>query len=268
MKKAFGLDLAGYSTAGSALAMAARDRPLTVTIWTDHAFADEAHGEDQLAEVCNPELDCLREILGDGQLFVDVPIDLQDLPLPPNPRFVWQLTKRPVDQALGGLSPLADKTGACVARMQNLWRMLRDQDANPLGNRLFETYPAGSLKHAGHPHREYKGEVEYSNGCWKPRPSENERPQQRNNILARMLNNFSWTPENDGFILTHDEFDAGLCALAGVCDRLEGAALQQRINEELAAFGGGYSAPAGYVLLNEIPLKVGVRRRPWREFGQ
>jgi hypothetical protein len=109
VKKAFGLDLAGYATGQSALARATvnDDGPPTVTILTDSLFSCEIHGADNLPAVCATEVGCLQAMLKEGPLFIDVPIDLQRLLAPQNPRFVWQLTKRAVDQAFGGLPPLA-----------------------------------------------------------------------------------------------------------------------------------------------------------------
>jgi hypothetical protein len=260
--KAFGLDLAGYSTGSSALAMATTtDGGLTVAILGGRVFLQEIHGMQNLQAVCNAEGGYLHELLEEGPLFVDVPIDLQELLAPQNPTYVWQLTRRPVDQAFGGLRPLADKIGACVARMQNLWHRLGNQGGDPLGRRLFETYPAGSLKNDEKVHEKYKGKARYTqekNGRWQPSREDN----CQDGILARLLNDLGWTATQNGFVLTHDEFDAALCALTGVCDKLHGQELQAVMNEGLQQDGyqDGHAAPRGYTLLRHIPGKVVIHR--------
>lgn len=266
VRKAFGLDLAGYSTGRSALAMAtvSDNGPPTVTILTGSPFSQEVCGSDNLPRVREVEVACLQGLLKEGPLFIDVPIDLQGLPSPKRQEFVWQLTKRPVDQAFGGLPPLADKIGACVVRVQYLWGVPRDRTNDPLREKVFETYPAGSLKHAGKKHEKYKGRARYieENGSrWQPRREDNDRDM----TLAELLADLTWTAVGDGFVLTHDEFDAALCALTGVCTQLKRNGLQQMIAKELAGFGDSFPVPSSYVLLKQIPLDVRVCRRHWEE---
>jgi len=268
MKTSFGLDLAGYSKCKSALARAtiSKDGPPTVAILTRSVFAQKVDGKNRLPGHVAGEIECLRTVLNEGSLFIDVPIDLRGLLSPRNPQFVWQLTKRPVDQAFGGLPPLADRLGACVARMQNLRkRLLTNGQGNLLEHGLFETYPAGSLKLAGKNHGGYKGgRARYSQEHrWQPSREGNDR----DSALAALLNNLQWTADGeiDGF--TDDEFDAALCALTGFDHRLCGEDLREEINRRLAesGYGNGYSAPRGYVLLKEIPPDVSLCRRRWAE---
>jgi hypothetical protein len=78
---------------------------------------------------------------------VDVPIDLQGLPNVEKPTKLWHLTKRQVDWDQQALAPLADRLGAAVARFAYLHRQLKVlPGGDPLGKKLFETYPAASLR--------------------------------------------------------------------------------------------------------------------------
>lgn len=271
MKKAFGLDLAGYSTrkSKSALGMAtvSDDGPPTVTILTGSVFAQRVNGRNGLPNHSGREVECLRKLLREGQLFIDVPIGLQCLPTPENPQFVWQLTKRPVDQAFGGMCPLASWIGACVARMENLWRLLKTNGhEDPLGHQMFETYPAGSLKHAHEVHEKYKGKAQYTEqNLWQPCRNGNDE----DSTMARLLNHLKWRGTTEEFSLTHDEFDAALYALTGVGKQLREQELADEMNRCLAAkgYGDDYLAPQGYILLKEIPRNVVICHRAWQEFG-
>lgn len=261
MTTAFGLDLAGYAAGRSALAKATADDDgsLTVAILTGHVFRQRINGENPLPDHANEETNCLLRLMEDGPVYIDVPIDLQDLPIVEDPQYVWQLTKRPVDQTFGGLPPLADRLGACVARMQNLWRLLRaNGQGDPLGHQVFETYPAASLKHAKEIHEKYKGRIQYSEQKqWQAWREGNDK----DSTMARLLNHLQWTGGADGFSLTHDEFDAALCALTGVCEQLSGRDLNNTIKETLGR--GDYETPDGYVLLKTIPPCT-ITSRDWR----
>ncbi len=82
--------------------------------------------------------------------------------------------------------------------------------------------------------------------------------QTKNSRLAENLNQLRWTASND-FELTHDEFDAALCALTGITSpdsRLEGPELEEEMwgrlfkNKNLdPAEMEELAAPRGYVLL-------------------
>lgn len=255
----FGLDLAGYSSGGSALAKAETDDPegiIDITLFQRSAFAACVTGKMLLSEVNKAELEELRFILNHGILVVDVCIDLQGLPNSPNPERIWQLTRRPVDRAFDALPPLADKIGAYVARMQRLMAGLGKEDL--LGKRLFETYPAASLTMLQLENKKYKGIAKSQEGTWVGIPSKDKVGCARNNRLASHLNWLAWSAE-EGFTITHDDFDASLCALAGIArppHRLELNELKQEIAARLLNKRViGTSAvvdldpPSGYILL-------------------
>lgn len=266
MNVAFGLDIAGYSTGRSALARAvlAEDGVVDLTVYTGHVFARKpkpGNFEEHLRE----EVAVLRGCLALGKVMVDCPIDLQDLPTPPRVTEPWHLVKRPVDHALGGMPPLADWIGAPAARMNHLWRLVTAEAGDPLGSSLFETYPAGSLRLLGLPHRKYKdgeGAVTCREGRWGE------------TTLGAIATALGFEGEN-GLRLNHDEVDAAVCALTGVFEddyRLQERGLEEAVAERLSAKKGrkGRGAafdrpPRGYVLLKRLPpgLKVRVEKCAW-----
>jgi hypothetical protein len=253
--KAYGLDLAGYSTKGSALAKAERTGDaITVTIMRGNVFAKQAAGTDNLAAVSNPEVNELKRLMKDAPVYVDVPIDLQGLPAPADATKVADLTKRPIDQALGALPPLADKIGSYVARMQHLRRRLtKDLGQDPLGNDLYETYPAASLKQSGHSSEGYKGTAEFDGTQWIGLGEKKDAEQKKNNTLAGLLNNLQWKATK-GFRLVHDEFDAAICALTGLDNGLKGDDLKKT-----ARLTNDQSLPAGYIILKSLPRDVAIQ---------
>ncbi|MBF0293498.1 MAG: hypothetical protein HQK86_15225 [Nitrospinae bacterium] len=262
MKNSFGLDLAGYSTGRSTLAMAYKDKKeIHVDILNGHQFEKKFEGKNKLDNMTKGELACIQCLLQKGNLYIDIPIDLQGLPHPSKPQYIWELRKRPIDEHLDGLPPLADKIGSPVARMQNIWSLLRKQSGeDPLAESIFETYPAASLSKSEHDSEGYKGTAEYSDSTWKGKLSSKGDEKKENVKLADILNNLSWTAD-EGFPLNHDEFDAAICALTGLGKQLKGNALQKEMNDKLE---GNYSLPRGYVLLKEIPKNVILDRRNYQ----
>ena len=154
---------------------------------------------------------------------------LQGLPNTTAPQRVWQLTNRPVDKAFTALPPLADKIGAVVARMQRLKFVLGDKSF--VGKNLFETYSAASLELLGLYDKKHKGVARFESGSWRGVEVAKKSEQAKNSRLAENLNQLRWTASND-FELTHDEFDAALCALTGIASpdsRLEGPELEEEM---------------------------------------
>jgi hypothetical protein len=154
----FGLDLAGYTTGKTTLAVVEIEgQNVKATMLRESALSVKRSGGDALKEVLREEAAALRRCLNIGPLAVDSPIDLQDLRTPIDAEYIWQLTRRPVDRAIGAMPPLADRIGAPVARFAAI---MREGDFDGLlGEKLFEACPAGTLKmlkiEAGH----YKGEA-------------------------------------------------------------------------------------------------------------
>ena len=263
MNRSFGLDLAGYSTNGSALAVAESDNArITVTLLDGHCFCQAAEGTVLVAQKAAEEVECLRRLLARGKVLVDVPIDLQDLLRPEGATFIWQLTKRPVDRAFGALCPLADRIGSYVARMKNLWRILgAEMTGDPLGATLFETYPAASLRLSDRCCEGYKGRCGFQAGVWTGSAAKTDIDQKKNNVFAKLLSELKWLAE-DGFQMNNDEFDAAICALTGIGDQLHGVELETEINRQL---DGKYCAPRGYVLLRHIPEAVNIVRKSFEK---
>ncbi|MCE8423512.1 MAG: hypothetical protein J5U19_15500 [Candidatus Methanoperedens sp.] len=93
MKTAFGLDIAGYSTGKSGFARAdfVDKNYIEVTIYEEHIFASKSTGEVPIEDIAEKEKEILIACLRKGPIFVDIPIDLQGLPIPKNVRYVWEL---------------------------------------------------------------------------------------------------------------------------------------------------------------------------------
>ena len=128
-----------------------------------------------------------------------------------------------------------------------------------LGNGLFETYPAASLKMilGGKPAEGYKlGQVRWTGSAWAA-----GKDGQPSEVLARMCKNLGLYATTDLQKFDDDEFDAALCALAALYQpnplySCSGESLVLRVN-----LGKGPLA-AGYVLLHALPSKVHILRGP------
>jgi hypothetical protein len=141
----FGIDLAGYTTGKTSLAVVEIDgQAAKATLLRGSALSAKRKSGDALREVLSQEVAALRRCLAVGPVAVDVPIDPQALPNADGAEYIWQLTRRPIDQAMNAMPPFADRIGAPVARFAAI---MREGDFfGLLGERLFEAYPAGTLK--------------------------------------------------------------------------------------------------------------------------
>lgn len=248
MKTSYGLDLAGFSAGKSALASATFDEKhgFRVVVYRTHPFSEELEGRDLIGPQLEEEKRLMRSL---NPLYIDVPIDLQELPTPSHYTFTWQLTKRPVDFALVALPPLADRIGTPVARMQNL---LRGMAIDVLGNQLFETYPKASLGCiVGHV-PSYKGQTaEFSEGLWIGEGG-----------LAEVLRRLN-VKTKEGTVLNDDHMDAMICSLTDVVPEdclLQGETLEKdvrrRLEKKVRAADRGKlvtKLPKGYVVLAKLP---------------
>jgi Protein of unknown function (DUF429) len=141
----FGIDLAGYTTGKTSLAVVEIDGKRAIaTLLRGSALSAKRASSSPLKEILTQEAAVVWRCLTIGPVAVDIPIDLQDLAGPDHAEFVWQLTRRPIDRAVGAMPPLADRIGAPVARFAAIMR--EGNFAGLLGERLFEAYPAGTLK--------------------------------------------------------------------------------------------------------------------------
>jgi hypothetical protein len=256
---AFGLDLSGYGRCKSSLARADRlsEDLIQVTIFNDHPFAETLDGPDVLDDDTRAELGALQSCAAIGPLFIDVPIDLQGLPTVEKCSFVWELTRRPVDAALAALAPLADRIGYPVARFQRLLRLFA-ADGDPVGEHLFETYPAASLKNLQLPAKGYKGQrAHFQDGKWS------------GGTIARIAAGLR-IHAAEGESLTDDDLDALICAVTGVAsdhNQLQGDALCEVIAAKLRKKTAKRfhsllrtSAPRGYVLLQApFPESISIQ---------
>lgn len=269
-RTAFGLDLGGYSAGGSALVCATRRIPteVQITVYRGHAFSKKPGRGTPLAPIVEKEVELLAACLRRAPLYADVPIDLQGLPCPGGEVYAWQLVKRPVDFAFGALPPLADRIGAVVARFRNILRSLPSDWGEPLGSRLYEAYPAASLRLLGLPHKGYKDEgktILFEDGGWVG-------SGPRGKVLAGIARELGMTADPGGR-LNHDEFDAVLCALAGLVDPAclcQGEDLKAVISREVAYERIDSSPPRGYVLVRRMPkaTRIAVRTKTVRDHAE
>lgn len=237
MTRGFGLDLAGYSTRKSELAVAeVVEGDLAITLLGGSPFSRTVRSDANGATASTADRSCLLRLLKLGRLAVDVPIDLQGLPAVPTSDRVWGQTKRPIDKALNALPPFADRIGSVVARFQAI--VATGEVTKGLGVTLFETYPSACLVALGHSGKGYKG----------------ERGAAGRGTVGRYLR-----LEDDKF--SDDELDAIICALTALGpDVLEGASLQSYLGSKI----GGAALPKGYRLLAEAPrTMVKVLREPY-----
>src|SRR6185437_549536 len=141
----FGIDLAGYTTGKTALAFVKiENQYVKATLLRGSALSKKRKSDDPVDEIVAEEVKVIERCLAIGPVAVDVPIDLQGLPNPPDPKTIWALTRRPIDYAINAMPPLADRIGAPVARFAAIMRKGNFYDV--LGSKLFEAYPAITLK--------------------------------------------------------------------------------------------------------------------------
>jgi hypothetical protein len=254
VRSAFGLDLAGYSSGRSPLARGwLRSDHIDVRIANRGVFSVQRSGSFQFADP-DEELDLFRKMVGEAPVVVDVPIDLQGLPSVQGAHRVWQLTKRAVDVALGALPPLADRIGAPVARLRRILELT--QTGSLLGERIFESYPAGSLRqmNQGCRYKASTADVDES-GAWASENAEFVGLLGALHVHAAV-----------GTVLTDDHLDAVLCALCRVLppeDLLADDALREEITRVLAAAHNlphedAIIPPAGYVLARACSFELRV----------
>lgn len=250
MKTAFGLDIAGYSTGKSGFARAdQKDNHIVVTVYEGHVFVKKHESTNPLHDIAEMEKEMLIACYKKGPLLVDIPIDLQGLPCPRDVFFTWELVKRPVDFAFNAMPPLADCIGSPLARYLHLFSSLNEEFETPLGKKIFETYPAGSLNLLNLTSKGYKGQqTSFKNGHWN------------GGQLAKIFNELRLT-SNNGESFNDDNFDAMICAVTGVVDknyRLQGDELNEKISYCIekrlkSSIRIRIKAPDGYVLLKKIP---------------
>jgi hypothetical protein len=130
-----------------------------------------------------------------------------------------------------------------VARFLAVSGPLRKAKEAVLGSNLFETDPAATLALLDPPREGYERYAQYEkDGVWEPVPakstdeSKGKTELAKNIMLATTLRTLRWTAE-PGEVLTHDGFDAGLCAITGTVERawrLEDPELSASILQRLA----------------------------------
>lgn len=270
MNAAFGLDLAGYSSAGKSKLVFFQkqsDMVATATVIEVPVFKRRHEGKNLLVTVTDEEVRLFKACLTMGfPLLVDVPIDLQGLPSPERTHWVWQLTQRSVDRAFNGMAPLASLLGYATARFRNLLRVVESElsQADLLGKTIWETYPAAGLKQIlRRKPKPYKARTTRFIGSeWVAC----EQPNQEaidNTGLCQLATDLHLS-SSDEQAWSDDDIDAVICALTGVLtgsDCLEGEDLRLKIEEKLTLKGFKNmpaelcKPPVGYVLPLRNPFR-------------
>src|SRR5215203_2146484 len=141
----FGIDFAGYTTGKTSVAaVEINGRSARATLLRDSKLSKKRESSEELQQVVADDVEALRRCLNVGSVAVDIPIDLQGLPNPKRPKQIWALTRRPIDKRVNAMPPFADRIGAPVARFAAIMR--ESNFFALLGERLFEAYPAATLR--------------------------------------------------------------------------------------------------------------------------
>jgi len=187
----FGLDLSGYTTGGTSLAVVVSNGEMAEAIVLRGSTLSEARSTNSsLREIVDEDVRDLNRCFDIGPIAVDIPIDLQNLVFPERAALIWELTQRPIDRALRAMPPLANRIGAPVARFSAIFRQGKFGDR--LGRDLFETYPSENLRRL-------------SAGV----------PASRHAVRQEFCQRFSF----DAAWLGDDDVDAIVCALAAVAPK-------------------------------------------------
>lgn len=225
MDVSYGIDLAGYSTGKTRIARLQKDAngsDVHASLLTSGALLKKRDGNHKYFQtIIQEELDELVGFLKEGSIYVDIPVDLQQLGRWRAFENLWEQTNRPIDYALNAMPPLADRIGSPVARFQTILAYGRTlggaYDISKLvGKTIFETYPAASLKFSNIKAQGYKNSTAiWQDGAWviKSITKENEPSQQ---AFSRILKWLCCEAVSEGFELTNDDLDAIIAALPGI----------------------------------------------------
>ena len=246
----FGIDLAGFSKHRSTvLAIIQAEECQAEVVLLEGSPFGRRLSDTEFVDRLKSETAALQKLLKIGPVAIDVPIDLQGLPLR-RVTEAWQLTKRPVDEEFDALPPLASWLGACVARFAAILPdELREKD---LGVRMFETYPAASLQR-----RFGKDDPDVKQYKLADKNKKQIAIDARQGLSRRL----GITCE--GQALTHDELDAVICALAAI------ATPQYLLTEREYNLQNSYALPTGYRVLNKTTQfgRIKARREPFDKWA-
>jgi hypothetical protein len=194
----FGLDLAGYTTGKTSLAVIeSLEKCAKVVLLRHSAFARKRDTSSSVEAAVLEEGRDLERCIKLGPVAVDIPIDLQGLPHPATPVEIWELTKRPVDKKLRAMAPFADRIGAPVARFAAIRGSANF--GGILGTNLFETYPTAIWHKLG-----------IIAGAYKSR--QKEQAKARAQACAALCKNLRIEP----ILQSDDDIDAIICAVTAV----------------------------------------------------
>jgi hypothetical protein len=231
-----------------------------ITVFENHVFSKKHPAKKPLSEILRQEVEIVKACCRESSLYVYVPIDLQNLPYIKNAVYPWQLSKRPADYVFSALPPFADRIGAPVVRFSNINSAINEDIGNQCGIRIFETYPAASLKQLGIGNSKYKNSIiSFDGNEWNGGAK-----------LAAIAQELGFvTSEDTSF--NDDDIDASICALTGVLSNinlLKDNELAIKINNDIKkkignTFVGNinFEPPNGYVLIKSLPeIKVTLKK--------
>jgi Protein of unknown function (DUF429) len=208
----------------------AEESKANAVLLTDSPFSRRL-GDGDFADRLRNETITLKGLIEIGPIAVDVPIDLQRLPLQHVVQ-PWELTKRPVDEVFDGLPPLASWLGACVARFSAI--LPSDLRQKELGTRIFETYPGASLRRLFG--RNDSDVMQY-------KLADRKKAHVAAAARQRLCQRLKIECKEPG--LNHDELDSVICALTAV------ATADQLLKEKEFELSEGRTVPTGYRILNK-----------------
>ena len=260
---AYGLDLSGYSTKDSRLAVAryVEGGVVRIQILRNSAFSKNKSGSDCIVNQIEAESEELGQILKEGVLAVDIPIDLQGLNTFSVPyKRLWEFTDRPADRAFRARPPIADRIGSPVARFQYLLNHTKSYEL--LGQRLYETYPKASLDIRDLKSEGYKDcNAEWNNEEWRPcfKGGNKNNKYKSESAMQRVLESFCFRGSETLERLDDNDIDAAICAITALAPNeyvISGYLLKEKIHEnlrsrELISQKECVKAPQGYVLLGK-----------------
>jgi hypothetical protein len=206
------------------------------------SYPSRAH----LSEVVAAECEAMTAMAHLGPIAIDVPIDLQQIGNSKEAEFVWQLYKRPIDQAFNAMPTLADRIGAPYARMQAI--LSHSNGTLRLDENVFETYPKALLQ-------------TITKKTWKGLKGSEARHHE---ARKRLCDELGWCE-----LETDHDLDAVLCAVAAGADdgtRIAGAALDALISDKLPDCLN-CRAPQGFILLQgAVPTIAAVEQEDFNDW--
>jgi len=246
-KRAIGIDLAGIAGNDTSVAQVVRDGvELQATIADPQPLSANIDGSKLAGPILGADAAAVAGWLRDDPdrpVAFDCPIDVQELAIPRDVDYVWQLRLRPIDHLLEAMAPLGTWLGIVVARCRST--LACGNLSQQLGRNIFETYPKTVLERLG------LTAVKNWTVTLSPDvpPNVVNAPEAGAQQVLNLLNQLHVVVEDKLTFSDHD-LDAILCTIPSLSDV---CADEDALTEELrhAYPGMRYRAPRGFVLIPE-----------------